>query len=248
MTSHVRRWTDLAILTVCILLLWQGLHLIAGEGTLASPFQTFSTLAQLLFRPDFWTHVGATLDALAIAVAISMAIGIALGLALGFNRFSGLVLEPVLVSFFSLPKVTLYPLVLLIFGLGLSAKVAFGAMHALVPVTLIVMNAVRQIRPSLLRTARVLRMAPLATTAHVIVPAVTPALLSALQLGFSLSLLGVLIGEMFAAKAGLGFLLMNAIGLNDVRTLLAVTTLLFAFAILVNTTLRRLGARWQGAR
>jgi len=52
--------------------------------------------------------------------------GITAGLALGFHRFSGLVAEPILTALYTLPKVTLYPLVLLVFGLGISAKVAFG--------------------------------------------------------------------------------------------------------------------------
>ena len=239
MTSPLARMLDRVVLVAGLLAIWEVLHRVSGAGTLASPLATAETLATLLGQGEFWIHVGATLQALVVAVAISLAGGVLLGLALGANRFSGLVFEPVLISFFSLPKVTLYPLVLLVFGLGISAKIAFGAMHALIPITLLTMNAVRQVRPVLVRAARVMHLSRRQIAGHVIVPAIAPALLSSLQLGFSLSLLGVLIGEMFAAKAGLGFLLMNAIALNDARTLLAVIVLLFVFAIGVNEILRR---------
>ena len=46
-------------------------------------------------------------------------------------RLAGDVAEPLLVALYSLPKVTLYPLVLLVFGLGIEAKIAFGAIHGM---------------------------------------------------------------------------------------------------------------------
>ena len=49
---------------------------------------------------------------------------------------------------------------LLIFGLGMSAKVAFGVIHGMIPVMLFTMAAVKNIQPVLLRTARVLRLTP----------------------------------------------------------------------------------------
>ncbi len=50
-----------------------------------------------------------------------------------------------LVSVYSLPKVTLYPLILLVFGLGVSAKVAFGTMHGIIPIAIFAMNAMRNV-------------------------------------------------------------------------------------------------------
>ena len=53
---------------------------------------------------------------------------------LGAHRLSGEVSEPILVALYSIPKITLYPVVLLLFGLGMSAKIAFGAIHGIIPV------------------------------------------------------------------------------------------------------------------
>ena len=66
--------------------------------------------------------------------------------------------EPVLGAFYALPKVTLYPVVLLLFGLGGAAKVAFGVMHGLIPIGLVTMAAVLEVRPVLLRTGRAMRL------------------------------------------------------------------------------------------
>jgi NitT/TauT family transport system permease protein len=237
MTSRLTYFGDLLVVGVTCFVIWQGLHWTLGTGVLASPMNVYTALTATLAHAGFWEHAGATMRALLAAAALSLAGGILLGLFLGVAVTLGAVFEPLLVSFYALPKVTLYPLILLVCGLGLSAKIAFGVLHGLIPVCLITMNAVRQIPQSYLRTARILRLTPMQTISHIIVPAVSPTILSSVRLGFSLSLLGVLIGEMFAAKAGLGFLIMNAIAMNDMATLLALTFLLFAFALSVNWAL-----------
>ena len=108
-------------------------------------------------------------------------------------------------ALYSLPKIALYPIILQIFGLGLSAKVAFGALHGVIPVALFSMNAVRGINPTHLRTARVLRLSSIETVRTIVAPAIVPEIVTGLRVGFSLTLLGVLIGEMFASQHGMGF-------------------------------------------
>ena len=58
------------------------------------------------------------------------------------------------------------------------------------------------------------------------IPAALPEIFTGLRIGFSLTLLGMLIGEMFASQRGLGYLLMNAIGLHNVPTIMATIALL----------------------
>jgi ABC-type proline/glycine betaine transport system permease subunit len=69
-------------------------------------------------------------------------------------RFAGEVAEPVLVALYSIPKITLYPIVLLAFGIGMPAKIAFGAIHGIVPVAIFALGAVRNLNPVYLKAAR----------------------------------------------------------------------------------------------
>lgn len=246
-----RRALDIGLLLAGLGLLWLVLNLLTGDDAIAGPGDTFRHIVAMAERPDFARHVGETVSAFVQALAIACLGGLAIGLWLGFHRLSGEIAEPILVAFYSLPKVTLYPLVLLIFGLGMSAKVAFGAIHGIVPVAIFAMNAVRNVDPTLLRTARMMRLDLRQTVATILVPATLPEIVSGLRVGFSLTLLGVLIGEMFASKRGLGFLVINAVGLNDTRTIMAVAVMLFAFAALANALLlavdRRLHRRSEAA-
>jgi NitT/TauT family transport system permease protein len=156
---------------------------------------------------------------------------------MGAHRLSGAVGEPILVALYSLPKIVLYPVVLLVFGLGISGKVAFGALHGILPVALLTMGAIRAIPPVYLRAARTLHLSPWQTIASVLLPAALPEVFTGLRIGFTVTLLGVLLGEMFASKQGLGFMLMNAEQILQGEEMMSVAIVLFAFAALANALL-----------
>lgn len=222
---------------VVVLAVWQALFAYAGDVAISPPWTTVVYAVSLLGRASFWPHVDATLLAFAEALVISTLLGVGLGLWLGLRRFAGDVAEPMLAALYTIPKVTLYPVILLLFGLNLSAKVAFGVIHGLIPIVLFTLAAVRNLPPVYTRAARSLRLTPWQTVTHVLAPAVTPEIVSGLRIGFAVTFLGVLIGEMFASQRGLGFLLINGINSHNVRLTTAVTLLIILLAVGANWTL-----------
>ena len=91
--------------------------------------------------------------------------------------------------------------------------------------------------PVHLRTARALRLGRWHTAVLVVLPAIRGPVLGGIRIGVPLALLGVLIGEMFASRRGLGALAMRAMERNDTPTLLAVAVLLSVAALAVNAGL-----------
>ena len=224
-------------LIVGLLLLWQLLYLWTGDVALASPLATFRYTGKLFTTESFDAQVYETLRAFAIAYAISVVMGLGIGFWLGFDRLSGDALEPMIVSVYAIPKLTLYPILLLAFGLGLAAKVAFGVIHGVIPIILFTLAAVHNTKPILMKTGRVLKLSRWQMIRWILFPAAIPEIFTGLRVGFSLTLIGTLIGEMFGGLQGIGFLLMRAIGLHDVKTIMAITLLIVLFAAGVNTVL-----------
>jgi len=237
------RWRDPAILLFVILLIWEVLYLLVGDVALRSPLATAENLRTLLIDARFLPHVRETLLAFAQGFAIAVAVGLLIGVPLGAARFAGEVAEPILVALYSIPKVTLYPVILLIFGIGMPAKVAFGAIHGIVPISIFALNAVRNINPTHLRTARVLRLSPRNLVLGILLPAALPEIVTGIRVGFSLALIGTLLGEMFGSQRGLGHLLMQAMSLHNIERILALTLLVVAFAAAVNALLLALDRR-----
>lgn len=241
---RIRRGTrafDLALLAAVILAVWQVAGSMTGGIAVTPPLGTVAYLVDLVQTAMFWDHVGATLLAFAFAFALSVVFGLGLGLVFGLRRFAGDVAEPILAGFYTIPKVTLYPVVLLVFGLGMSAKVAFGVMHGLVPVTLFTLGAIRTLPPVLVRTARVMRLPAWQAMWFVLVPACLPDIVNGVRISFSLSLLGVLIGEMFSSQRGLGFLLVSGLAQHNVPLTTAVVLVVVVGAVCANTLMLRVG-------
>ena len=225
------------VLIAALVLLWQALYWWAGEVALASPLATLRYTAKLIATESFDAHLLDTLRAFAIAYALSVVIGLAVGFWLGFDRLSGDALEPMIVAVYAIPKLTLYPILLLAFGLTLSAKVAFGVLHGVIPIILFTLAAVHSTKPILIKTGRVLKLTRFQMVRWILFPAAIPEIFTGLRVGFALTLIGSLLAEMFASQRGLGYLLMNGIGLHNVELIMAVTLIIVIFAAAVSTLL-----------
>jgi NitT/TauT family transport system permease protein len=232
--TATRRAADTLLILLVLLLAWQTLYGMVGATALPAPAATLAYLARFVPSERFAENAGATLETFAAALAVSYAVGLAIGVWMGLHRLSGAVGEPILVALYSLPKITLYPVVLLVFGLSLSGRVTFGAMHGVLPVAIMTMNAIRHIPPVYLKSARTLHLTRVQLVVTVLFPAALPEIVAGLRIGFSLTLLGVLLAEMFAAKHGLGFLIVNAMQLLQGEEMMTVAIVLFGFAALAN--------------
>jgi NitT/TauT family transport system permease protein len=238
-----RRIGDFLILLLILLVFWQAASWLIGGEPVIGPIDTIAQIGALYRRPTFWGHVDATLLAFAYAASITIVLGVAVGIWLGVSRGAYDTCEPLLMSLGSLPKVTLYPVVLMFFGVGFSAKVVFGVLHGVVPITLFTMGAVRHMPPIYARIARLHKLSPRAWLLHMLVPAVLPEIFSGLRIGLSVTLLGVVLGEMFASTRGLGSMLMGAIGLADFRSVAAVTFMLIVLATMLSSIMLWLDRR-----
>jgi len=237
-----------ALLVVVLVGLWQVTYWLVGENALSSPLETLRYTGKLVARDDFGAHVFDTMRAFFIAFAISVVAGLLAGFALGFHRLSGDVFEPMFVTVYAIPKLTLYPILLLAFGLGLSAKVAFGVLHGVIPIVLFTVSAVRNTRPILTKTGAVMKLSRAQMVRWILFPAAIPEIFTGLRVGFSLTLIGTLLAEMFASQRGLGYLLMTAIGLHNLPQIMSVTVMIVAFAAAVSTLLLWLDRRLHQRR
>jgi NitT/TauT family transport system permease protein len=243
-----RRLADACWLAGGLLLFWQAVALVAGPDALAPPVTTVAKLGHMLTTGVFWGHIAETGEAYIIALMIAIVAGLSIGVLIGIHRLSAQVAEPFLLAANSVPKIALYPIVLLVFGIGMPAKIAFGAMHGIVPIAIFTITGCRNVAPVLLKTARVMRLGQVETIRSILLPASLPDIFTGIRIGVSLTLIGTILGEMFGSQRGLGFLLMTAIGLQNTEVIMAVTLLLVIFAATVSTVLIALDRRLHRAR
>ena len=228
--DSIQRLGDLVAVSLVLIAAWEALSLLIGVRVLPSPLITARHMVTAFGRPAFLEDLAATGEAYAIALGLAMGGGVALGLLFGGWRALGDTFEPWLHVLVAIPKVTLYPIILLLFGLGDPAKIAFGVLHGLPTVAIMTASAIRSLKPIYRRAALTMRLTPRNYALRILLPAVAPEILASLRICFAFTLLGVLIGEMFASAHGLGHVLMQSIGVDDMPTVMVVVVVLFLFA------------------
>jgi NitT/TauT family transport system permease protein len=246
--AAIRRAGDVALLCLALLLLWQAITWMVGASTLPSPIDAIERLLAMLQQPRFQRDLAATGKAYGLSLVLAMAGGLTLGVLCGGWRAIGEQIEPPLLVLIATPKVMFYPIILLFFGLGDAAKIFFGILHGLPPVVILTANALRTLRPIYRKAARTMRLSNRTYAMHVLLPAVMPEIVASFRVCFALTLLGVLVGEMFASTHGLGHLLIASIGTHDQPTIMAITLLLFVFAGVGSTILLSLTRRTRNDR
>ncbi|GAC1659610.1 MAG: ABC transporter permease [Candidatus Elarobacter sp.] len=226
-----------------VLAVWEVLALTVGRVAIASPAATLAELGDGLHAGWLGDATLLTVSEVVRAFALAVAVGLTAGLMLGLSRFWGEVFEPLILATYSIPKVTLYPLFLMAFKVGVASKIAFGFFHGVFPMQIMTQAATAQVKPVYLKLARTLRLSPQQTIVHVVLPAIVPAIVVGFRLSFSLTFIGVVLGEMFASRAGLGFLLNAADAQFDAKRTLAVIVVLGVIGIGVNAAFYALERR-----
>ena len=150
----------------------------------------------------------------------------------------------------AVPVVAVAPIIVLLLGTGLRAKVVICAVVVVFPLLIATVTGLRSVARDYHDVARVFGASRLQTLYYVELPLAAPILFGGLKLGLTLSIIGAVVGEFVAADTGLGFLINTAINNFDKATayvaLIALVVLSVALFYLV-TLIERMTLRWQNA-
>jgi NitT/TauT family transport system permease protein len=157
-------------------------------------------IADERYRSDLFN----TAAKIIVAFVASMLIGVVAGTFLGLVRIFRELFEPLLLIANGIPKIVLYPILLIVFGLGGTSQIIMGTIFGTLPILVNLMSSLASMRPVYRKVARMFELSPARALFRVYMPAVAPMLMVALQLGFSLTVLGVIFSEVIASRDGLG--------------------------------------------
>lgn len=174
---------------------------------ISSPTRIYARLGQMIASGEIWEHLHASGVAFGLGGAIAILIGIPLGLAVGWYRRLSYAVEPFLAAYNATPQVVFIPLIIIWVGTGLSTKVLIIAMVTFIPLTMSALAAVKTTDARLLRLADSFGSSDWRRFRDIILPTSVPFLLSGLRLGVGRAMVGVVVGEIYASTAGVGYLI-----------------------------------------
>jgi ABC-type nitrate/sulfonate/bicarbonate transport system permease component len=229
-----RRAATAMIVPATLLVTWQLLALVIGDYAIASPAATVHWIGLGFERGWLVAGLAVTLRSALYAAAIAGSAGVVCGFLLGRNPFWYAVLEEPAVWIYSVPKVALYPILVLALGLGARSNIGFGVLQGAFPPLLIIAAAVASLPPSYVKLARMQRLSHWRFFSRIALPYALPSIAVGLRYCFSLSYIGVVVAEMFAAESGIGFELIKAISQSQIPKMFAIVTVITLIAGLVN--------------
>ena len=213
--TAARRASELAIgiLPVALVIaLWHGIALsgIAPAVLLPPPGAVFTRLIEQAGNPQFLEHVGITLFRLFAGFSIALAVGVTLGVAATGSKFVEGLVKPLVRVLAPLPKVALYPAMILILGFDDASKIALVAADAVFPILLATYQGTSAVEPKLVWSARAAGCSPRRALFTVVLMAAMPSVLTGCRIGLIISCIVVFLAEMITSTDGLGYLLVRA--------------------------------------
>ena len=197
---------------VLLLAAWEILSRagVANPQVLPAPSVVFAHLAQALCDVQFIQHLAQTALRLASGLTIATVLGIGLGLAAATWPMGGRLLEPLMRLLAPIPKIALYPALILTLGFDHASKIALVAADALFPVLFSTYYGARLVERKLIWSARAAGTSPAGCALKVILPAALPSVLTGFRVAVVISCVVVFLAEMITSTDGLGHLLIRA--------------------------------------
>jgi NitT/TauT family transport system permease protein len=195
-----------------VIALWHGIAVsgIAPAVLLPPPTAVFARLIQQAGNPQFLEQVGITLFRLFAGFSIALVIGVGLGVAATGSKTIESLVKPLVRVLAPLPKVALYPAMVLILGFDDASKIALVAADAVFPILLATYQGTSAVEPKLVWSARAAGCTPRRALFTVVLMAALPSVLTGCRIGLIISCIVVFLAEMITSTDGLGYLLVRA--------------------------------------
>ncbi len=230
--------------------LWQLLYTaeIWPPYIFPSPGDVWGTLRARIEDGTIRDATELTMTRMAIGYSISIVVGLVIGIAMGTMKWVDETLGSLVLGLQSLPSVTWLPLALLWFGLNEQAIIFVVLMGSVNSIAISARSGVRAIPPLQLRAARMFGGNPLQMYGYVIVPAMAPAMVQGLKLGWSFAWRSLAAAELLVASQSLGYLLQTGRDLNDVQLIMCVMVVIVVIGMTVDRLLFGTMERWVQER
>ena len=198
-----------ALSVAVALLAWEAAYRLRLVDPLfiSAPSRILAAAAELFGAGGIWNDLRVSGIEFLVGFVLSVVVGIPLGMVMGWYRRLAHALDPFVNALYATPRVALLPLVVIWLGIGIWSKIAIVFLGAVFPVLLSTYSGVRTTDARLLRAARSFGADDLQIFRTLILPGSVPFIITGLRLGVGRALIGVVVGELYAAQAGIGFLI-----------------------------------------
>lgn len=174
-----------------------------------------------------------------VGFAAAAVIGVVVGLLMGRYRYIEYAIDPYVWLLYSAPVIAMFPLMVLVLGLGRPTVIFITLLLSIVPVIVNTAQGVRNVDKQLVQAAVSFGASEVALLGKIILPASVPTIMAGVRLAIGRALVGVIVGEFFAGDAGLGYDISFYAGRLNTSAVFASVLVVVVAGLLLNFVARR---------
>jgi NitT/TauT family transport system permease protein len=212
---------------------------------LPGPLDIVDAFVVLFAQGQIWNDIWVSGQELLYGYGLAVLIALPLGLLMGWYRRLNYALDPFISFFYSTPRVALLPLLILWFGIGVWSKIAVVFLGSFFPIVINTIAGVRNLDAGLIMTSRSFGATDAQIFRTLALPGSVPFILAGLRLGVGHALIGVVVGELVAAQAGVGLMMARAGATFQTSKVFAGLIIVAGTGIVLTGILQRIERRFQ---
>jgi ABC-type nitrate/sulfonate/bicarbonate transport system permease component len=174
---------------------------------MSAPSLIWKAAVQLFVSGEIWNDLRVSGIEFAWGYLLSILVGVPFGIATGWYKKMAYIFDPFVNAMNATPRVALLPLVIIWLGIGILSKVGIIFLGAVFPILINCRDGVKTTPYNLLTAARSFGATEWQIFRSVVLPSTLPFIITGLRLGVGRALIGVMVGELYAATAGIGFMI-----------------------------------------
>lgn len=230
-----------------------GLEIACRTGALPKtaivpPSEMVWAMVQAVASGDMSHDIRLTLLAVATASVLAVVGGFVLGFLIHSVPRLRRALDPLLASYYAIPLVAFYPLLIVVFGLGVAPLIVLATLTGVVAMIVATLSGLDRVPRVLIRTGKVLQLGRWEEMRLMRLPAAAPYLLSGVKLAFSYSFIGVIAGEFILSTAGVGHAISFAYDNFENRRMYGLILLVIGFVTVINSIILAAERRMMAVR
>jgi NitT/TauT family transport system permease protein len=174
---------------------------------MSAPSLVFKAGYQMFASGEIWNDLYISGIEFAWGYLLSVVFAVPFGILVGWYKRASYVFDPFINAMNATPRIALLPLVIIWLGIGILSKVGIIFLGAVFPILINTRDGVKTTPHNLLTAARSFGASEWQIFKSVVLPSTLPFILTGLRLGVGRALIGVMVGELYAATAGIGFMI-----------------------------------------
>src|SRR5699024_3008497 len=188
-------WQIMYLMNVFPEKLFPGLHTIVGS------------LIELASSMDLWENIFITLQRVLLGFGIAAIVGIVIGILMSRSQLMDNIMQPIFTAGYPIPRVALYPIIVLLFGLGSTSKVIIVFLECLFPIVVNTYYGAKRVNQIHIWSGQNLGANSRQLLWRVFIPGTMPAIFTGFGIALPIAVVITVLTEMISSNNGIGFLL-----------------------------------------